>query len=212
MFAPDIHKSKCLFYRPHCMTALLDLICLTKALISKRSKAEECVTLSASLLKILSWLLKFFLAFIEFSNRGQMSTSIPNSLTIMRNAEKTLGILTDFYQDEFIFNLLYVTKVEDKDSYSKMASLCKEIDTKMTSKSATISNDLKKLYVSEAILGLRTLDPLKSESKPVSIASELPSFVHTIQPILVFEALFRPASDLNSLSQYLNSLRYVKTS
>ena len=88
------------------MTALLDLIDLTTSLISKRSKAEECLTLNASLLKILSWLLKFFLAFIEASNRGQMSTSI-----VMKNAEKTFEILKDFYQDEFIFNLLYVTKV-----------------------------------------------------------------------------------------------------
>ena len=88
------------------MTALLDLIDLTTSLISKRSKAEECLTLNASLLKILSWLLKFFLAFIEASNRGQMSSSI-----VMKNAEKTFEILTDFYQDEFIFNLLYVTKV-----------------------------------------------------------------------------------------------------
>ena len=93
-------------FRPHCMTALLDLIDLTTSLISKRSKAEECLTLNASLLKILSWLLKFFLAFIEASNRGQMSSSI-----VMKNAEKTFEILTDFYQDEFIFNLLYVTKV-----------------------------------------------------------------------------------------------------
>ena len=89
-----------------------------------------------------------------------------------------------------------------------MASLCKQIDTLMTSKTATaISNDIKKIYVSEIVLGLRTLDPLKNEAKPVSIASELPSFVHTVQPILVFEALFRPSSDLNSLSQYLNTLR-----
>ena len=94
------------YFRPHCMTALLDLIDLTTSLISKRSKAEECLTLNASLLKILSWLLKFFLAFIEASNRGQMSSSI-----VMKNAEKTFEILTDFYQDEFIFNLLYVTKV-----------------------------------------------------------------------------------------------------
>ena len=189
------------------MTTLLDLISLTKSLISKRSKSEECLTLNASLLKILSWLLKFFLAFIETSNRGQITTSTPNATMIMKNAEKTFDIVADFYHDEFIFNLLYVTKVEDKDSYSKMASLCKQIDSMMTSKSTTISNELKNKYSSEVILGLRSLDPLKNETKPVSIASELPSFVHTVQPILVFEALFRPASDLNSLSQYLNVLR-----
>ena len=79
----------------------------------------------------------------------------------------------------------------------------------MTSKTSPASNDLKSFYVPETILGLRTLDPMKNEAKPVSIASELPSFVHTVQPMLVFEALFRPASDLNSLSQYLNTLRFV---
>ena len=61
---------------------------------------------SANLHTVVPVLLKFFLAFIEASNRGQMSSSI-----VMKNAEKTFEILKDFYQDEFIFNLLYVTKV-----------------------------------------------------------------------------------------------------
>ena len=59
------------------------------------------------------------------------------------------------------------------------------------------------------IAGVKSLDSLKSESKAVSIANEVPSFVHTIQPMLVFEALFRPASDLNSLSQYLMTLGHI---
>ena len=202
-------KSKqvsCLFvFRPHCMTALLDLISLTNSLISKRSKSEECLTLNSSLLKILRWLLSFFSAFVESSNRGGQIPAI-----LLNNGKKTFEILTDMYQDEFIFNLLYVAKVEDKDGYSKIvATECKKIDTMMTSKTSPASNDLKSFYVPETILGLRTLDPMKNEAKPVSIASELPSFVHTVQPMLVFEALFRPASDLNSLSQYLNTLRFV---
>ena len=40
------------------------------------------------------------------------------------------------------------------------------------------------------------MDPLKNEAKPMSIANELPSFTHAIQPLLVFEALFHPTSDL----------------
>ena len=37
----------------------------------------------------------------------------------------------------------------------------------------------------------------------------MPSFVHAIQPMLVFEALFHPTSDLSNLSQYLNCLGQI---
>ena len=40
-------------------------------------------------------------------------------------------------------------------------------------------------------------------------ANEMPSFVHAIQPMLVFEALFHPTSDLSNLSQYLNCLGQI---
>ena len=154
--------------RPHCITALLDLISLTKRLISKRSKPEECVVLTGSLMRILIWLLKFFFVVVEASSKGKtvinlciFSTEIlfmqftgqTVQPALIENAKKTLEILTEMQQDEFIFNLLYVTKVEDKDSYSKMASICKQIDALMTSKTTSISADLKSVYVSDVILG-----------------------------------------------------------
>lgn len=190
--------------RPHCIAALLDLVNLTRNLVSKRSKPEECLTLNASLMKILTWLLKFFLSLIEISNRGQSL-----SAALMENARKSFEILKEFQQDEFIFNLLYVGKVEDKDSYTKMTSICKQIEAIMSSKTSPISSDFKAFYASDVILSFRSLDPMKNEAKPVSIANELPSFVHTVQPMLVFEALLRPASDLTGLSHYLNCLTHI---
>ena len=187
--------------RPHCTSVLLELISLSKALISKRSKPEECLSLNSSLLKIATWLLKLYAGIIETLHRGQA----PELVT---NAQKTFEILTDFYKDEFILNLMYVVKVDDKDAYSKMGQLCKQIDSLMNTKNSSLPNEIKMDYSSEVMMGLKSLDPLKNEGKVVSIANELPSFVHAIQPMLMFEALFHPTSDLNSLSQYFHSLTY----
>lgn len=193
--------------RPHCITALLDLVILTRGLISKRSKPDECATLNGALMKILSWLLKLFQSIIEAATSRSGQTLSP---ALTENARKIFTVLTEFQKDEFIFNLLYVSKTEDKDSYSKMASVCRQIESVMTSKNSTgVSMELKSFYSSEVILSLRSLDPLKVEAKSVSNASEQPSFVHSVQPMLVFEALFRPASDLTSLSQYLSTLTHI---
>ena len=82
----------------------------------------------------------------------EVSKPIADSNTV-DNGRKTFEILTEIYQDEFILNLLYVTKMEDKDSFSKMAILCKQIDATMTSKTSSISSDFKTFYSSEIMLG-----------------------------------------------------------
>ena len=191
--------------RPHCTSSLLDLIKLTISLISVRSKPEECLNLNNTLLKTLSWMLRYFLSVLE----ANQSRSNGQPLESVENAKKCFEILKAFYEDDFMMNLLYVARIEDKDAYSKMASLCKQIDNLFNTKNSTVQSEFKSFYSSEVILGLRSLDPLKSEAKPVSIANENPSFVHAIQPMLVFEALFHPTSDLNNLSQYLNCLGQI---
>ncbi len=198
----DFNHSKT---RPHCVRALLDLVSLTRGLISKRSKGEECALLTTALLKILVWLVKLFHATVEANVRGH---TINASITI-DNVKKMMEILTEFHDDELIFNLLYVAKVEEKDSFAKVSSACKQIDAIMMSKTSTVSNEIKSLYNSNVLMGLRTLDPMKNEPKPISIANELPNFVHCVQPMLVFEALFRPASDMTSLGQYLTALAQI---
>ena len=187
--------------RPHCTSVLLELITLSKTLISKRSKPEECLSLNNSLMKIVTWLLRLYSSIIETLHRGQA----PELIT---NGQKTFEVLTEFYKDEFLLNLMYVVKIDDKDAYSKMSQMCKQIDTLMNMKNSSLPNDIKVGYSSEVMMGLKSLDPLKNEGKIVSIANELPSFVHAIQPMLMFEALFHPTSDLNSLSQYFHALTY----
>ena len=53
------------------------------------------------------------------------------------------------------------------------------------------STELKS-ELSKIVVGLGNLDPLRQ----LSDVASLPSFVHAIQPMLVCEALLRPASDL----------------
>ena len=85
------------------------------------------------------------------------------------NAKKCFNILKTFYEDEFLINLLYVARIEDKDSHAKMATTCKNIDNLINTKTSTIPKEFKSFYSSEVILGLRSLDPLKNETKPISI-------------------------------------------
>jgi hypothetical protein len=53
------------------------------------------------------------------------------------------------------------------------------------------STELKS-ELSKIVVSLGNLDPLRQ----LSDVASLPSFVHAIQPMLVCEALLRPASDL----------------
>ena len=55
--------------RPHCTSALLDLIDLTKKLVSKRSKPEECMNLNSTL------------AFIQESHQMRQSLIAPELYT-----------------------------------------------------------------------------------------------------------------------------------
>ena len=159
----------------------------------------------SNLLKTVTWLLKFFLSVLE----ANQNRSSGQKLESLENSKKCFEILKNFYDDEFLMNLLYVARIEDKDNYGKMANLCKQIDQLVNTKTSTVPMEFKAFYSSEVILGLKSLDPLKNETKPVSIANEMPSFVHAIQPMLVFEALFHSTSDLNNLSQYLYCLGQI---
>ena len=166
--------------RPHCTSALLDLIDLTKKLVSKRSKPEECMNLNSTLLKTLSWLLRFLLSVLEANQMRNSSNNGAgagqNNQTVLEsfdNAKKCFNILKTLYEDEFLMNLLYVARIEDKDSHAKMATTCKNIDNLINTKTSTIPKEFKSFYSSEVILGLRSLDPLKNESKQISIGEKI---------------------------------------
>lgn len=92
-----------------------------------------------------------------------------------------------------------------------MTSSCKQLEQLLSiQKSHPIIHEFKD-QILEITLVLRNLDPLKSAAATVinSEKSELPSFVHAIQPMLVFEALLHPTSDLNALSLHLHSVSQI---
>jgi hypothetical protein len=106
--------------RPHVTMALLEFVELIQRLIGSRGKPEECLNLTGSLMPTVQWLLKYVLAMFE------IFVSLPKNQTgsevDLENVYKCLNIVSNFIKDDFTLNLLYVSKIEDKENSQWAAS------------------------------------------------------------------------------------------
>lgn len=166
--------------KDHCTLALLDLVDLSQSLVTSRGKPEDCLTLGHSLVKIVLWLLRLIID----SPTPAIETRVVQLLKIF------------VVDNDFTASLLYVGKVEDKENFSKISTSCKALTDQ-----AKASPDL-----AAVLAALKNPDPMKLSGLSACNSSGLsawPSFVHVIQPMLLYEALLHPASDLTVLSQHL---------
>ncbi len=207
--------------RPHCVAALLDFLELCQRLIASRGKPEECIVLTTALMNTTLWLLKYVSAVLEsiVANLNPPQQSSTQAKLSKDNSKRALKLLVTIVENNFAYNLLYVGKAEDKDLYNKVYAAAKQLDQVVNggSSSKGSSNNSNNVNTNSAALqdykadasvvvsSLKTIDPLKSLSIQ-SAAHELPSFVHAVQPMLMYEALLRPSSDLSTLSHHLTTV------
>ncbi|XP_040568441.1 mediator of RNA polymerase II transcription subunit 24 [Lepeophtheirus salmonis] len=174
--------------KPSCHTALLHLLQETlQNYIKGSGKNEECLSLATSLVSLSSWLLRL----LAHSMESQQTLS---------NAQKTLSLLDSMILSRpFVLSLFTVAKAEDKENYLKMIALCKSLASKDHS---TLKSEIVRVTAA-----LRNGAEFLTQSEKIAPDSFI--LTSAIQPVLAFEAILHPNSDLNNLAQGLNTLALV---
>lgn len=181
--------------RPHCVAALLELIELSQTCMTSRGKPEECVSLATSTLKVTLWLLKCMTSAFELGDKV--------SAIEVQNFTLALELIRNYLDSEFSMCLLFLGKAEDKDTHDKILAASQQLlEFSKTANTLIPESTELKQDIMKTIASVGNLDPMRS---PPEVTS-LPSFVHAIQPMLLFEALLRPTSDQGSLSHHLHSV------
>jgi len=224
--------SKDLKKGPFCLQALLNLAKLSLNHVTSRGKPEECLNLATSLLKTLHWLLKIVHQGIISEVNSSSTTSAAAQKTEIRNIITAKTLAQFMMENEFTLCMMFIGRIEDKDTYAKILNTNKKIMdqlkglTQQNQLSHSILSECPKFKPNMTRLvtciSAGSLDPLSQASmefvdgaipnqykQPSSAqaflakSNHLPSLVHVIQPLLLFEAIMRPMSDLKALSQNL---------
>ncbi len=200
--------SDSVFERPHCTVALIRL-------------SEEVVpkaTSASALAQIAAWLLTAVSASL-----ARIESRAPSTLGVdTENYESGLKLLRKLaVETEFTAALLYIGKKEEPEAQAKIVAMCKQLNEQVCIErvilpiesysscfpvcalkvSQTQVHAALKQEVTKLTTALKTLDP-KSLTVAESKASSVGGFPF-VQPLLAYEAVLRPTSDLTGLSQQL---------
>ena len=242
--------------RPYCTQSLLELISrlITSECLTSHGKPEECVALSTAVLKVALWLLRIIqnvlsLGVDHFNDRNG------NGDVDAQNCKHAVRLLQSITENEFTLCLLYIGKLEEKETYVRMLSTCKRLSEQVktignisafsseenkdslapssnqTSQLNNTQNFKLKQEVARMVSALTSngLDPMacvlsgngtmgceigsvsstNTNGGTLSNGSKQSTFVHGIQPILIFEALHRTTSNSNDLAHHLYALAFM---
>ena len=233
--------------RPYCTQSLLSIISsLFKSdILTSHGKPEECVALSTAILRLVLWLLKttqtaLALGAEHLNNQGG-SGAIDGS-----NCRHAVRLLQSFLDNEFLLCLMYIGKLEEKDTYHKILSTSKRLNEQIKSlgnlmlqtpenedldsvrnKDSSNSSNSNQNFKQELTKVLNTLtsnglDPMvrtknHHQGSAISLSTNVvgnnfihPTYVHSIQPILIYEALLNTTSDLNNLAHHLYAIAFMQ--
>ena len=113
---------------PFCLQSLLDLVQLSLGHVTARGKPEECLTLSVSLLKVCLWLLKLLQCGLT-PNQGENAPKNYEKEVQMKNMVKAKNILQSLLDNEFTLSMMFIGRIEEKETFSKIINVCKRVKT-----------------------------------------------------------------------------------
>lgn len=193
---------------PHCTAALISLVDAAKSrLASARARTEECMQLAASLLRLVTWLLRVILASLvkvetPQSDPGMAAVDAANA----ENAVRLLRFLA--LESEFSSAMLHVARTDEREVHYLALGLSKQVLDALSASHHLCSTKLRPEFERIAA-ALRTLDPAKVPENGKRGAQAQDNYgtgYPVLQPLLAFEAVLRPTSDLTALSHHIHSI------
>ncbi len=215
--------------QPHCSAAVLDLVasCVGRPAsmaAAANSKPEELVVLASSLLAALMWLLKLMsqsFEALELHHRSGEGSAAHSS-----NYRRALNLAHQLLEGDFSLALLYVGRAEDREIHSRAFSQCKQLEEQVKQSGHVLSGgggssggsgsasggtgggvggggdaSALKQELSRLTMAVKTIDPVKASGGGPGGGNDPLDCMHQLQPMLTFEALLRPDSDLTELAQ-----------
>ena len=188
---------------PHCTAALLSLVDSAKSrLTSARARTEECVQLASALLRVVAWLLRVISASLV---KVEMPQSSPGPVDVA-NAEGAVRLLRFLaLESDFTSAMLHVAKSEDRETHSiRVVAASKQVADAL---SASLLGAKLRPEFDKIAAALRSLDPARIVEKGRrGVQDNVKSGYPVLQPLLAFEAVLRPTSDLGVLSHHIHSI------
>ena len=188
---------------PHCTAALLTLVDSAKSrLTSARARTEECLHLASALLKVVAWLLRVISASLV---KVEMPQSSPGAVDVA-NAESAVRLLRFLaLESDFASAMLHVAKSEDRETHSiRVVAASKQV---VDALSASLLGAKLRPEFDKIAAALRSLDPARIVEKGKrAVQHNVKSGYPVLQPLLAFEAVLRPTSDLGVLSHHIHSI------
>ena len=186
---------------PHCTAALVALIDAAKSrLTSARARAEECMHLAASLLRLVTWLLRVLLASlvkVETPRQSDLAVDAANA----ENAVRLLRFLV--LESDFTSAMLHVARTDEREVHYLALGLSKQVLDALSASHNLCSSKLRPEF-ERVSTALRTLDPAKAQ--PERDREKGADGLPVLQPLLAFEAVLRPTSDLTALAYHIQSI------
>ena len=188
--------------RPYCTQSLLNITSslLKSDLLTSHGKPEECVALSTAILRLVLWLLKTTQTALALGadhlNNQEGTGKIDGG-----NCKHAVSLLQYFLDNEFLLCLMYIGKLEEKDTYHKILSTSKRLNEQIkgignlnlvspenedfetlkaqTSNNNTTSNQNFKQELTKMITSLTSngLDPMTKTNKNSSNSSARTSYL-----------------------------------
>ena len=179
------------FNHPHCLSVLMDLLGKAKDHVTSKGRPEDCVQLSVSLLNAIHWLLRLLAASLETLKERK------HSQIHRRNVREAVGLLKHFAGNDFNLALLYVGRAEDKAAHAGMLATVKKFSSEMAGFTATLDGEGAQFRtdMTKVLSALKTFEPEGGKAE-----SGVASYTLSIQPLLAFEALLHPGSDVTGIA------------
>ncbi|XP_059094945.1 mediator of RNA polymerase II transcription subunit 24-like isoform X1 [Tigriopus californicus] len=181
------------WHKPHGSGALLDLITSAQGHVTCKGRPEDCVQLAVALLQVHGWLLQLLSATFQRLER------LRDSKIDSRNYRRAVDALTFFTQSDFGLTLLYIGRGEDRETHSQVVAAGKKVaDLARQAHLFDQEPAALKVELNQILTALKAPEPMRIPSPPVPM-----SHVGSLQPMLAYEALLHPTSDLVSLSRQI---------
>ena len=194
------------FSRPHCTSALLNLILDHKKYISCRTnRAEECLLVATSLVAVSSWALS------TTSQTIARLVELRDSQVDLTNLALVRDLLVWLTTDTQAACLSYTGRLEDTELHQDLLS---------TAKLATKACDQVGLFAAEnsgtekelrgLVEAVRSLEPSLDIRRGVAGPRTNIDLVYSLATIVSYDAILCPTSDLTQLAGHLTSVMAIK--
>ena len=189
---------------PHCTAALISLVDAAKSRLTSGSRTEECMHLAASLLRLVTWLLRVVQASLVKVEAPQLDLGMAAvDVTNAENAVRLLKFLA--LESDLTSAMLHVARTDEREVHYLALGLSKQVLDALAASHNLCSSKLKPEF-EKISAALRTLDPAKVPDNGKRGAQDKGTGHPVLQPLLAFEAVLRPTSDLAGLSHHIHSI------